>query len=436
MHPTRNNTRGRLRHKPCLLLIYFLSLSLLSVFYQHSGTSPEAQHFKSAPSDNNYPDAKLVQNPELKSNLTHEQRLPPSPPFQNRNFKSPSTRMSPFLHSSGYYPSGGALPFDDADALYSPSSWKHVDNASCILQQENTPQEWQYRAPFAILIGSMKAGTHAIIESLWEHPSVVPTGNWELHFFDSQYAIRSEKGIHCGPSQINYAKAVEKSVAAANVSVEELFGKHRQMVMVESSPRYIINSDRIPELILCIAPWAKLLAILRHPVDRVESHYRFLDEARQKSDLPMVDWQVWIGDDVRLLNEAGVLNATTKAEELLAWKKYQRRPNSHYIVGRGLYVIQLEHYFSALERAGRPRTDLYVMQSERFRVQRQEGYDDLLQFLGLSPWTLSNVSKLTHQTKSASSKAMPESIRHQLEALYRPYNERLYRLLGWDSVWD
>ena len=205
-------------------------------------------------------------------------------------------------------------------------------------------------------------------------------------------------------------------------------------IAFESSPRYLLSSDRIPHAILCVVPWVKLLAILRNPVDRVESHYKYLDQSRRRNEQPMVDWQTWINDDIRLLNEAGVFNATTQQDEWVAWKWYNRRPNSNLIVGRGLYVIQIEQYLDAMDQVGKPREDLFVMQSETFRRHPQREYDKLLQFLQLPPHTLKNTTE-EHVT-SNQSLPMPPSIRKQLRELYAPYNQRLYQLLNWEPIWD
>jgi hypothetical protein len=148
----------------------------------------------------------------------------------------------------------------------------------------------------------------------------------------------------------------------------------------------------------------------------------------------MVDWETWIQDDLLLLHMAGVLNATTSQKEYFAWKTYQRRPHSNQIVGRGLHVIQLEQYFEAMERVGKPKAELYVMQSERFCSHQREEYDRWLHFLDLPSHHLSNLTE-THRT-SVSSTPMPDSIRRQLQDFYRPYNERLYQLLDWDRGWD
>jgi hypothetical protein len=209
---------------------------------------------------------------------------------------------------------------------------------------------------------------------------------------------------------------------------------------MESSPRYLLNSDRIPHLIMCTVPWVKLLVLVRNPIERAESQYRYLDEARRANDQPMVDWQTWVDDDLRLLTEAGVFTARTRVEERLAWKRYQRRPNSNMIIGRGLYVLQLLDYYETMDAYKKPRSDMLVLQSERFRRHQQSDYNIVLKFLDLPPHALENVTGNVHATqhKHESTSTMPDSIKEYLKQIYQPYNERLYELLGWrkDLRWD
>jgi hypothetical protein len=255
-----------------------------------------------------------------------------------------------------------------------------------------------------------------------------------MHFFDSKWALRNDKGIDQWQTRKYYARAFRKAIP--DFPLENTNTSSTTMIAFESSPRYLLSSDRIPDMILCVTPWVKLIAIVRDPISRASSHYRFLDEGRRRDGRPMVDWETWIQDDIRLLTDAGVLNATSPEEEYLAWKTYQRRPNSYQILGRGLYVIQIEHYLVAMDRIVKPRSDLLILQSEAFRLNRQDEYNRLLAFLNLPPHRLRNLTDEHITTTTEQSAPMPESIRKQLQELYRPYNERLYKLLGWDKVWD
>jgi hypothetical protein len=206
-------------------------------------------------------------------------------------------------------------------------------------------------APYAILLGEMKCGTHAVTASLWEHPLMARMGHWELHFFHSDLAIRSQQGIDRLRTLYNYAQAFEtalirgeeydrnnntysnnsnnatnnthNSSTTANVSshfvkedidwkaipmsdsTSNTFLTHpRKYFAMESSPGYLLSSDRIPDILLCTAPWVKLLAVLRDPILRVKSQDKYLDETRKNYERPMVDWDVWIQFDPRLLNAA------------------------------------------------------------------------------------------------------------------------------------
>jgi hypothetical protein len=264
--------------------------------------------------------------------------------------------------------------------------------------------------------------------------------HWELHFFDSDKPVRTEEGIHATRTRQAYAEAFRR---ASPEFFDSLAQRHNinqpAMIAMESSPRYLLNSDRLAHLILCVVPWVKFLVMVRDPIARAESQYRYLDEARRANNEPMVDWKTWIDDDLRLLREAGVLSAQSREEERLAWKRYQRRPNSNMIVGRGLYVLQLLDYFEAMDHYHKPRSDMLVLQSERFRRYRQEEYNRVLYFLGLPPHTLQNATEEVHATlHKDKSSPMPLAFKQQLQQLYRPYNKRLYDLLGWsdDLHWD
>lgn len=258
---------------------------------------------------------------------------------------------------------------------------------------------------------------------------------WELHFFDSDKPVRSQEGIHAFQTRQAYVNAFRQH---SPEFFEQL--RNTKMIAMESAPRYLLNSDRIPQLILCTVPWVKFLVLVRDPITRAESQYRYLYESRIANGKPMVDWKPWIDDDLRLLREAGVFAAKNRDEERLAWKRYQRRPNSNMIVGRGFYVLQLLDYFDVMDAYNKPRSDMLILQSERFRRHQQSDYNKVLNFLGLPPYALQNVTGYVHATqhKEDDALAMPASIKEELKKVYQPYNERLYTLLQWrkDLHWD
>jgi hypothetical protein len=53
-------------------------------------------------------------------------------------------------------------------------------------------EAWLHQAPYALFLGTMKGGTHAMLQSLWEHPGVVCTGHWKVHFLTVHEQSRME----------------------------------------------------------------------------------------------------------------------------------------------------------------------------------------------------------------------------------------------------
>ena len=117
----------------------------------------------------------------------------------------------------------------------------------------------------------MKGGTHALSEYLWDHPQVARGNGYELHFFDGKHFERNASGIPQQSNQLAYAKRVRRMYPQVVVNNDD-------SVAIHDSPRYLLWSDRIPNAILCVTPWVKLLAVLRDPVERAISHYRFQDD--------------------------------------------------------------------------------------------------------------------------------------------------------------
>jgi hypothetical protein len=187
----------------------------------------------------------------------------------------------------GYAPSGGMLPTDYQKSYPDPRTWPVIDNGTCI-DKSSQPVfglDWQVRAPHAILLGVMKGGTHALSEYLWDHPLVTPPKKevHEFHFFDGRNFIRDQSGIPQRRNQMAYAQRV-------HMRYPDFFNLHsnEKLYTIHDSPRYLLWSDRIPDAILCVTPWAKLMAVLRDPVDRVISHYRFQDQGKHTSFYPNV----------------------------------------------------------------------------------------------------------------------------------------------------
>ena len=334
--------------------------------------------------------------------------------------------------------------FPNRASAVPPNQWPKLDNQTCLPEggPEYPPKSSKKRRlPYAIVIGSMKSGTSALSTYLYQHPNVVSPIYKEVHFFDFQFEqFASADGIHRRDARQHYRNAFNYTLGEETLSNVE---RNASLVAIDDSPRYIFWSDRVPARILCVAPWAKIIAILRNPVDRAYSqfnmHATFSPNATSMKRTPT--FEEWIAMDMVLLKETGVIQDEIKlkeyagsAEEMEAWKKYTRL-GTHSPVGRGLYAIQLRHWFQAYEAIGKSRSDFIIIQSERMRTDRNGVYAELLDFLGLDPHELDTETEPNSGTYNAQ---MSNETREMLETFYKPYNQELYDLLGkeWKDVWD
>lgn len=347
----------------------------------------------------------------------------------------------------GYQKTGGHMP---KEPISGRTRWNSVNLEQCLKKGEPDypKQDWKRRTPHFLTLGNHKCGTQALTKYLWQHPQIAQTSRSELFFFVNEaFKFVSVNGIDRPMGRDLYQEELLK-LMPRDIS-KTIKSKASKMITFDSTPRYFLDADRNPHMIMCLVPWAKLLVLFRNPVDRVESHYNYLNQARVRNRKAMVDWEVWINDDLQSLRAAGVIAADRtaeqakdfrgSAEEVAAWKNYTRARNSQFVLGRGLYSIQLRQWYSVMEKFGKDRSELLAIQSEKLKKDTQGEYSKILDFLGLDDHTLGKFeSKAVHTTKEAEHVPMPESVRRDLEVFYAPYNKELYRMLGdgWDGAWD
>lgn len=162
--------------------------------------------------------------------------------------------------------------------------------------------------PNFLIIGAMKSGTTALYYYLEQHPEIYMSPVKEPNFFSSQGQENTAGAVtHIGTYQNLFR----------GVSGEKAIGEASHCYLYE--PRAAAEIRRY-------VPEAKLIAILRNPIERAYSH--FLHMVRTGSEP--------IGDFAQALRE----------EEAGAYKE---RTFQDYI-GRGLYYSQLKRYFGTFDR--------------------------------------------------------------------------------------
>ena len=187
--------------------------------------------------------------------------------------------------------------------------------------------------PDFLIIGAAKSGTTALYHYLNQHPQVYMSPEKEPRFFALEGQRPDFRGPadHRGINRCRFTSAEAYSELFRGISAEKTAG--------EASTLYLY-SPRAPENIARHAPEAKLIAVLRNPVDRAYSAFTFmLRDSRE----PLDDFSLALADEQRRIAEN--------------WG-----PEYHYRQ-RGFYYPQLKRYF---EKFGRERVRVYL-------------YDDLME---------------------------------------------------------
>lgn len=296
---------------------------------------------------------------------------------------------------------------------------------------------WQQRGPAFLLPGAKMSGTKQLSAWLLQHEQIVPPParrSTELQFFYERNFRR-----YVTAQERTKVLAARERMYARDFSVTAL-KKSEKAMEFDATPGYLFYSSILPRRILCVAPWVKLVVLLRDPVDRVAAHYL---EAKRKG--LKVSLEEWIEKEFALIDRVGLLNHTSAAtatgatnsfsgstEEDVAWYNYHSA-TLEGALGRGLYEIQLRQWFQALRAVGRdPADSVLIVRAEHLHTSPAEPYRQILKFLGLSTQDKkSNTFRPTLLGAEATSTRLPmkEETRQRLTEFYAPYNARLQGLV-------
>jgi Sulfotransferase domain len=200
-----------------------------------------------------------------------------------------------------------------------------------------------------IVIGAAKSGTTALHHQLRGHPGLyLPPGKEAPYFTKSSIY---ERGWDAYVAE-HFARAPE----------DALWGK--------VTPRYL-GDLQVPARMHAAMPDARLIALLRDPVDRALSKYRLVARS---------------GREARPFEE--VVEEQLRPENL-ARARTEVVPMGESIVARGEYGRLLDTYL-----AHYPREQLLVHLTEEFETDPQAVIDSILGFVGLDPgWTPDNLGE-------------------------------------------
>ena len=233
--------------------------------------------------------------------------------------------------------------------------------------------------PDFVVIGAPKCGTTFFYHLLTKHPHVAPAAFKELHYFDLLFEEGTEWYRQCFPPP--------------------RWKEGRRVITGEATPRYLAD-PLVPERMARVVPAARLVVLLRNPVDRMYSAYHQRVRNNQAARTFEEHVEACFDDP-----QQESLARNIYVDHLLRWSRF---------FGDGqMLVLKSEDFFERPESALKPT----------------------LEFLGLPDWVPEASERGDKLNKGRYEQRMDPATRRRLEDYFEPHNRRLYDYLGVDFGW-
>jgi hypothetical protein len=252
--------------------------------------------------------------------------------------------------------------------------------------------------PDFLIIGAQKCGTTFLYQLLVQHPNVKPAFAKEVHYFDLNYRRGDNWYRSHFPLQMR---------------------ESRTYITGEASPYYLFH-PHAPRRSSAVVPDAKLVVLLRNPVDRAYSHYQHQVKRVIKGQAPEtlpfeeaieVEERILPGEVSKMLRSEYYASSTHRARSYLS---------------RGIYIDQLQAWSRFF-----PRKQMLIAKSEDLFSDTTNVLERMLDFLEIPRWAPETYSIPNKREYTGVGPLM----RQRLDEYYKPHNQRLYEYLGEDLGW-
>lgn len=211
--------------------------------------------------------------------------------------------------------------------------------------------------PNFLIIGAPKAGTTALYQYLQQHPAVFMSHPKEPHFFTYQQDHWPEWAIRTLADYGQLFSTTENAKAIGEASTWYLYSRHAAQAIQQQLPK------------------VKLIAMLRHPVDRAYSSFIFRQQC---------GWEE--------------LSSFEQAVSLEPERIAQHLPWDYHYLQAGFYSEQLQRYYDRFDRE-----QIRVFLHDDLKTNAAELLQSIFQFLEIDPQVqlqLDVVHNVTHQPKN------------------------------------
>lgn len=251
--------------------------------------------------------------------------------------------------------------------------------------------------PDFLVIGAAKCGTTSLHGWLVDHPLVAPTKK-EIHFFNMNY-YRGEDWYRC-----YFPHERERDQFAREHGRPFLAG--------EATASYLAHYWT-PERAAKVVPDARLVVLLRDPIDRAYSGYHYF---RRRGSEPLETFEEAIASEPERLNGE-------EAREIADPHYHSWRVYRWGYLRSSRYAEHLERWFDAF-----PREQFLFLRFDDVVAEPQRVLEQVQAHVGLPAHRNEQLPTLN----SGSYEPMAPDTRARLEEYFAPNNERLFELTGID----
>ena len=254
--------------------------------------------------------------------------------------------------------------------------------------------------PDFLVIGSSKSGTTSFHYYITQHPNIVAERN--IHFFDhaSHNGIKWYRAYFPTKTYKNYKKLVHK----------------KKLIVGDQTATYLFH-PLVSKRVYNTIPNAKLIVILRNPVDRAYSDYQH---------------QVREGVETRTFEDA--IKSELKRIEIgkkepsfiMNIDDFIIHPVFSYL-RYGIYVDFIKAWMQFFTKE-----QFLILPTYELNNNHEEFLKRAFEFLNVPNCKVNGLER----KNVGEYKKLDESTRKLLVDYYKPHNERLFKLLGKNFGWD
>ena len=274
--------------------------------------------------------------------------------------------------------------------------------------------------PSFLILGGSRSGNTSLFAHLIEHPNIIP-GNKKAFFF-FQYNANNTTSFYRSQFPI----------------------KRKNRITSDSTSSYFVH-PLIPARVHKLLPAAKLIVVLRNPVERAYSEFHYT---------------VALGSELAE-NFEDVIKSELKRIEIVNKKPELTIENTNYKhftfshLRDGLYAQHLERWLKFF-----PKEQLLVLHTKDLYTSLDKTLDETFEFLNLPKYKIKNkveknkIQKIRpmagHEQnvyKNIDSKTqtlfnvqnypeMKPETRKFLQDFFRPHNEKLFKMIGKRFDWN